>query len=151
MKFSIGSDHRGYELKSKLVSFLKKEGNSVKDFGTGSTESCDYPPIAYKVAESVSKKAADTGILICMTGLGMVMAANKVPGVRAARCDTAEEAKFTRLHNDANVLCLSAKYIKDSPEEIIKIWIETTFEGGRHQKRVDGIKDIEKKTMKGCS
>lgn len=148
MKIAIGSDHRGYELKSKLVLFLKEEGHEVKDFGADSVESCDYPPIAYNVAQAVSSGKAERGILICMTGLGMVMAANKVPGVRAARCDTVEEAKLTREHNDCNVLSIAAKYIKDKPEEIITSWLATPFAGGRHQKRVDQIKEIEEKVKR---
>ena len=145
MKIAIGSDHRGYELKSKLTAALKKEGHEIKDSGTHSAESCDYPPIAYSVADSVSKGESRFGILICMTGLGMVMAANKVKGVRAARCDTAEEAKLTRQHNDSNVLALSSKYVKDDPAGIVKAYLLTDFEGGRHKKRVDQIIDIERK------
>ena len=145
MKIAIGSDHRGYELKLRLIPFLKKEAHEVKDFGTDSTESCDYPPIAYNVARSVSSGESERGVLICMTGFGMVMAANKVPDVRAARCDTVEEARFAREHNDSNIICLSAKYVKDKPEVILKAWISTSFSGGRHQKRVDQIKEIERK------
>jgi len=145
MKIVIGSDHRGVELKAKLVAFLKREGHEVEDVGTKSSESCDYPLIAYEVAKAVSKKEAERGILICMTGLGMVMAANKVPGIRAARCDTVEEAVLTREHNDANVLSISAKYVKDKPEEIVKKWLATKFAGGRHKRRIDQIEEIEEK------
>ena len=145
MKIAIGSDHRGYELKSRLIGFLKKEGHEVRDFGTGSTESCDYPLIGYNAARSVSSGESEKGILICMTGFGMVMVANKVPGIRAARCDTSEEAKLSREHNNSNVLSLSAEYAKDKPEDIIKAWLSASFAGGRHQKRVDQIKDIENK------
>lgn len=150
MKIAVGSDHRGYELKSKIIAFLKEKGHEIRDFGTDSAESCDYPLIAYNAARSVSKGESERGILICMTGLGMVMAANKVPGVRAARCDTAEEAKMSREHNDANVISLSAKYMKDKAEDILAVWLSTAFLGGRHQRRVDQIRDIEKKTMRHC-
>jgi len=145
MKIAIGSDHRGYELKIKLISFLKEKGHEVKDLGTNSQESCDYPMIGYNVAKSVSSGESEKGILICMTGLGMVIVANKVKKVRAVRCDTSEEAKMSREHNDSNILSLAAKYIKDKPKEIVETWLSTAFIGGRHQKRIDQIKDIENK------
>lgn len=148
MKIAIGSDHRGYELKTKIISFLRKKGHKIRDFGTNSDETCDYPPIAYNVARSVSKDGSQRGVLICMTGLGMVMVANKLPSVRAARCDTVEEAKLTRRHNDSNLLVLSARYVKDKPNQILKSWLVTPFEGGRHRRRVRQIKEIEKKIMK---
>ena len=149
MKIAIGSDHRGYELKSKIIPFLKNEGHEVLDVGTNSSESCDYPMIAHDVSQSVSSGKADRGVLICMSGLGMVMAANKVAKIRAAKCDTAEEARLAREHNDPNVLSLSAKFARDKHEEILKAWLKTSFAGGRHQRRVDQISDIENGRIKG--
>ena len=149
MKIAIGADHRGFELKSKLISFLKDEGHTVKDYGTDSAEACDYPIIGYNVAKSVSKGESERGILICMSGIGMSIIANKVPGTRAAMCDTAVDAELSREHNDANVIIISAKYVQDSPKDILKIWLKTEAGGERHKRRVDQIKDIEKKILKG--
>ena len=148
MKIAIGADHRGFELKSKLIPFLKKEGYEVADFGIDSKESCDYPFIGYNVADSVSKKKADRGILICMSGMGMSIVANKVPGVRAAICDTKDDARTSREHNDANVIIISAKYVKDKPEEILKVWFEAGIAEERHKRRIGQIRDIEKKILK---
>ena len=149
MKIAIGADHRGFELKSKLASFLKKEGHEVTDFGTDSTEPCDYPAIGYNVAKAVSGKKADSGILICMSGMGMSIVANKVPGVRAAICDTKEDAKTSKEHNDANVIIISAKQVKDKPEDILKAWFENKINEERHKRRVKQIIDIEQKILKG--
>ena len=149
MKIAIGADHRGFELKSKLIPFLKKEGHEVVDFGTDSTESCDYPAIGYNVAKNVSKNESDRGVLICMSGIGMSIIANKVPGVRAATCDTKEDARLSREHNDANLIIISAKYIKDKPEDILKAWFKAEISEERHKRRVDQIKDIEHKILKG--
>ena len=149
MKIAIGADHRGYELKSKLIPFLKREGHEVVDYGTDSSEPCDYPVIGYNVAKSLAKGGSDRGILICMSGIGMSIVANKVPGVRAAMCDTKENAELSREHNDANVIIISAKYIKDSPEDVLKIWLKTNITEGRHKRRVDQIREIEQKILKG--
>jgi RpiB/LacA/LacB family sugar-phosphate isomerase len=149
MKIAIGADHRGFELKSRLAEFLKKEGHAVLDLGTDSTEPCDYPAIGYNVAKSVSKGASDRGILICMSGIGMSIIANKVPGVRAAMCDTKVDAELSREHNDANVIIISAKYVKDKPEDILRVWFKTEIAEERHKRRVEQIKEIEQKILRG--
>jgi RpiB/LacA/LacB family sugar-phosphate isomerase len=149
MKIAVGADHRGYKLKSKLAAFLKDEGHQVLDMGTDSTEPCDYPPIGYNVAKSVAKKESDRGVLICMSGIGMSIVANKVPGVRAAMCDTAVEAGLSREHNDSNVIIISAKYVKDKPEDILRSWFESSITEERHKRRVSQIIDIENKILKG--
>lgn len=149
MKIAIGADHRGFELKSKLVAFLEKDRHEVMDFGTDSTESCDYPMIGYNVAKSVAKGESDKGVLICMSGMGMSIVANKVPGARAAICDTEADAGLSREHNDTNVIIISAKYVKDNPEDILKAWFKAEISEGRHKKRVGQIKEIETKIIKG--
>ena len=149
MKIAIGADHRGFELKGKLVAFLKKAGYEVMDFGTDSTQSCDYPMIGYNVAKSVSKGESDRGVLICMSGIGMSIVANKVPGARAAICDTKTDAELSREHNDINVIIMSAKYVKDNPEDILKTWFAAEITEGRHKRRVDQIKEIETRIAKG--
>lgn len=149
MKIAIGADHRGFELKARLTQFLKKEGHEVKDVGTLSKEPCDYPVIGYNVAKSVSKGESNMGVLICMTGIGMSIIANKVPGARAALCNTKETAGFSREHNDANVLIIPAKYVQDKPEEILKIWLKKENTEDRHKKRVSQINEIEQKILKG--
>ncbi len=149
MKIAVGADHRGYELKEKLKRFLEAEGHEVADFGADSAESCDYPRIGYDVARSVSKGESERGLLICMSGIGMSIVANKVPGIRAAMCDSAEEAVSSREHNDANVIIISSKYVKDPPEEILKAWFGAYISEGRHKRRVGQIADIEKKILKG--
>jgi len=149
MRIAIGADHRGYELKEKLAAFLKGEGHEVKDCGTHSTESCDYPQIGYAVAKSVSTGESDRGVLICMSGMGMGVIANKVPGVRAAICDTLVDAELSREHNDINVIIISAKYVEDHPEDILKKWLAANITEERHKKRVSQINDIEKKILKG--
>lgn len=149
MKIAIGADHRGFELKSKIMVFLKKEGHDLADFGTDSAASCDYPMIGYKVADAVSKGRCDRGILICMSGMGMSIVANKVPGVRAAICDTEVEARLSREHNDANVIIISNKYIEDKPEEVLRVWLKAEISEERHKRRVDEIRDIERKILGG--
>ena len=143
-KIAIGSDHGGYELKNKIVEFLKEEGYPIKDLGTHSKESCDYPMIGFDVAREVSEGGAQRGILICKTGVGMVIIANKLHGVRAAACYDAELAKSSREHNDCNVIVLAANYtdIKKS-KNILKAWFSAKHEGERHARRVKQIKDIE--------
>lgn len=149
MKIAIGADHRGFELKIRLIAFLKNEGHEVIDFGTHSNEPCDYPHIGYNVAKSLAKDGLDRGVLICMSGIGMSIIANKVPGARAAICDTVIDAGLSREHNDANVLIISAKYIKDAPEDVLRAWINTDIIEERHKKRVEQIKEIEQKILKG--
>jgi ribose 5-phosphate isomerase B len=149
MKITIGSDHAGFELKEKIKKYLDELGYKYKDFGTDSNESVDYPDYALKVAESVSKKEFDRGILICGSGIGMCMTANKIPGIRAALCHNIETAKLSREHNDANVLTFGAKMIdEDTAKDIVKVWLKTEFLGERHLRRINKIKDIEKKYSK---
>lgn len=149
VKIAIGADHRGYELKTRLAVFLKKEGHEIIDFGTDSAEPCDYPVIGYRVARAVSKNEAARGMLICMSGIGMSIIANKVPGARAAICDTRDDAALSREHNDTNVIIISAKYVKDAPEDILKVWLASDIKEERHKKRVAQIMDIEKKILRG--
>ncbi len=140
---AIGSDHAGYVSKEKLKECF--ENNiTYKDFGTESEESCDYPLVAEKLAKSVASGECEKGVLICGSGIGMSIVANKVKGVRAALCGNVELAKLSRMHNDANVLCLGARMTDfEEIKEIIKVFLETPFEGGRHQKRVDQISEVE--------
>ncbi|MGE0268824.1 MAG: ribose 5-phosphate isomerase B [Candidatus Omnitrophota bacterium] len=144
MEIFIGADHRGVEFKSKIKDIIKRLGYTVTDLGTESTESCDYPVIAQKVANAVVRTNDGRGILVCMSGIGQSIAANKVRGILAALCYNAEAAKLSRQHNNANVLVLSAKFVKpDELEEILKVWLSTGFEGGRHERRIKLIRDIE--------
>ncbi len=140
MKISIGSDHAGFKLKEEIRLFLKENGYNVADYGTYSEESVDYPDFALPVAESVSNKEVDYGIVICGTGIGVSIVANKVPEIRAANCCNEEMAKMARLHNDANVLALGARLLSiEEAKSIVKIFLETDFEGGRHIKRIEKI------------
>jgi ribose 5-phosphate isomerase B len=142
-KVAIASDHAGFVYKEKIKNFLRETGYEMEDFGTSSTESVDYPDYAHLVADAVSKEEFNRGILICGTGIGMSITANKHKGIRAAVCESAEAARFTRLHNDANILCLGARITPwDRVEEIIKIFLTTKFEGGRHAKRIQKIQNI---------
>lgn len=143
MRIAIGSDHAGFKAKDELVKILK-ELYDVTDCGTSGEESVDYPDFAAKVAGVVASGKADCGILICGTGIGMCMAANKIHGVRAAVCHDEETAKLSRQHNDANVLCMGSRIL--SIEQIIniaKVWLGTDFEGGRHSERVKKIMSLE--------
>ena len=140
MKIAIGADHGGFKLKQGLVKFLKKKGHSVKDFGTFSEESCDYPVYGYKVARAVGRARFSKGILICTTGIGMSMVANKVKGARAALCDRVDIARLSREHNDANVLVLASKVTSLSKaKRIADVWLSTRALGGRHRRRVRQI------------
>ncbi|MDR3748959.1 MAG: ribose 5-phosphate isomerase B [Acidobacteriota bacterium] len=145
MKIALGADHAGFELKEAIKQKLAAQGVTVEDRGTDSTMSCDYPDFARKVAEEVAAHGADLGILVCSTGIGMSIAANKVPGIRAAKVDTEFEAARSREHNDANVLALGASVI-DQPTafKIIDKWLATQFAGGRHERRVEKIAAIER-------
>lgn len=144
MKVAIGSDHRGYLLKEQIKSAFSPQNIEFKDFGAKSREPCDYPEYAFGVAEAVARGEADRGILICGTGNGMLIAANKVKGVRAAIAFSPEMARLSRLHNDANVLALAADHIDPQlVPKIVKVWLETPFEGGRHQRRLDKIRAYE--------
>jgi ribose 5-phosphate isomerase B len=145
MKIAIGADHAGFSLKEQLRQKLAEEGYDVVDFGTGSPESCDYPDFAQSVGRDVALGRSDRGILVCFTGIGMAMAANKVDGVRAAPGQNDDEVKFTREHNDANVLTLGAKYMDaQRAMQLIDIFLKTEFAGGRHARRVAKIAQLEK-------
>ncbi|MBQ6934799.1 MAG: ribose 5-phosphate isomerase B [Clostridia bacterium] len=145
MKIAIGSDHGGFELKGKLIAHLKENGYEVEDCGTYEPKSCNYPEIAKKVADKVVAGEVDKGILCCGTGIGMSIAANKVKGVRAAVVSDAFSTKYTRLHNDTNILCLGERVIGPGlAAMLVDIFLTTEFEGGRHQVRVDMITDLEK-------
>src|SRR5579859_1696876 len=149
MKISLGADHAGFELKEKIKKLLQQQGLEVSDQGTLSSESVDYPDYARKVGEQVANHSADLGILVCGSGIGMAIAANKIPGVRAANVSSEYEAQLSREHNDANVLALGARLISDQNAfEIVQKWLETTFAGGRHQRRVEKITQIEREEMK---
>ncbi len=145
MKLAIGADHGGYVLKNEIVAFLSKIANiEVVDYGTSGPEPVDYPDYGRKVSEAVSSGAADRGILICGTGIGMSIVANRYPKVRAALCHDNFTARMSRLHNDANVLAMGERVIgRGVALDIVKTWIETEFEGSRHQRRLDKIRDIE--------
>lgn len=135
---AVASDHAGYELKEKIKAYLIDNGFAIEDFGTNSTESCDYPVFAKKLCQAVQSGKCEKGILVCGTGIGMSMVANKQKGIRAAACSDYFSAKFTRMHNDANVLCLGARVIGEGLAcELVDVFIKTDFEGGKHQRRID--------------
>jgi ribose 5-phosphate isomerase B len=137
MKVAFGADHRGFGLKEELKRWLAARGHKVIDFGPESADRVDYPDYAFKVADAVSRRQADRGILICSTGIGMSIAANKVRGVRAALADSLRLARLSREHNDANVLCLGADFVSAAEaRRIIGVWLRTEFAGGRHARRV---------------
>jgi len=145
MKIAIAADHAGYEEKEKLKSKLDEIGVEYADLGTDSTESVDYPDFAKKVGEAVASGQYEQGILVCGSGTGMAIAANKVPGVRAAVAWNADIARLAREHNDANVLSLAARFISDDEQrKILNAWFGAKFEGGRHERRVEKIEQIEK-------
>jgi ribose 5-phosphate isomerase B len=149
MRIALGSDHAGYELKKSLTVLARRLGAEAKDFGTDSPDSCDYTDFAAVVAKAVSDGSFDFGVLVCGSGIGMSIAANKFPRVRAAMACSVEHARLARLHNDANILCLGARFIDDkTAAECLKIFLETKFEGGRHEKRVAKINDLEKELSK---
>ncbi len=144
MKIALGADHAGYELKNKLKVWLHQQGHQPLDEGTNAPDSVDYPDFARKVADDVVTRRADLGILVCGTGIGMSMSANKVPGIRAANVHSEFEAQMAREHNDANILTLGARVLNaDEAQRIVHKWIHTQFAGGRHQTRVDKIMAIE--------
>jgi len=145
MRIAIGCDHRGLNLKQSVIKLITEAGHSYEDFGCYTTDPVDYPDIAQKVGGAVAKGDFERGILICNNGIGMSMAANKVKGIRAALCYTAFNARRTRQHNDANILCLGAgeEQVQEPVSEIVNAFLTTEFEGGRHQRRVDKIKAME--------
>ena len=144
MKVAIAADHAGFALKEKLRARLAAEGHDVLDFGPGSDESCDYPDFAQPVARQVSEGRSDRGILVCSTGIGMAMAANKIAGVRAAPASSENEVRLTREHNDANVLTLGARYLDEGRAlAMVHLFFQTEFAGGRHARRVAKIARLE--------
>ena len=146
-KIAIGADHGGYTLKGHLQKYLNSQGYETLDFGTDSSEPCDYPTFAYRVAKAVSSGKAEKGVLICKSGNGMAMVANKLPNVRAAICFDKDVAALSRQHNDANILVLGSEHLFDDPELIVKSWLTSKFEGGRHLRRVRQIGAVEKKNF----
>ena len=144
MKIAIGCDHAGYRLKGEVLVLVENLGHQAVDFGTDSEVSVDYPDFAAKVARAVSQRNADLGILVCGTGLGMAIAANKVRGVRAVTCGDTFSARASREHNNANVLCLGARVTGGGLAlDIVRTWLEAEFQGGRHERRVSKIMDLE--------
>lgn len=149
MKIAVACDHGGLVLKNVLLRYLAQNGYDMVDFGTDCTDSCDYPDFALPAAEAVASGECERGILVCSTGIGISIAANKVPGIRCAHCHDTYSAKYTRLHNDANMLAFGQKIIGEGLMlEIVETFLNTPFEGGRHQRRVDKISAIESKYSK---
>ncbi len=146
MRIALGSDHGGYELKEYVKKYLDNKGIEYTDYGTNSSESVDYPEFGQKVAEVVKEGKCDRGIVCCGTGIGISISANKVPGIRCALCSDCYSARMSREHNNANVLALGARVIgRDVALEIVDIWLKTEFQGGRHEKRLNKILEIENK------
>ena len=147
--FAIGSDHGGYKLKEEIKKYLDEKEIKYVDCGSFSEERVDYPDIAKTVAEKVQKKECENGILICRSGIGMSIVANKFKGIRCAKCNNEQEAKFAKMHNNSNVLALGADYITENEAIcILRTWLATEFEGGRHQERINIIERIENENMK---
>ena len=146
---AIGSDHGGYKLKEEIKRYLEEKEIEYTDCGTFDEESVDYPEIAQAVSSEVQDGHAEKGIIICRSGIGMSIVANKFKGIRCAKCNDEQEAKFSRMHNNANVLALGADYMETSKAiRIVRTWIATEFEGGRHENRVKMIDEIENENMK---
>jgi len=145
MRIGIGADHAGYALKEQIKSMLPELGAEVVDYGTGAETSVDYPEFGFAVAEAVTAAHCDRGLLICKSGIGMSIVANKVLGIRAGLCYDAEAARLCRAHNDCNVLVLGAAWVDaGQAREIIRVWLETAFEGGRHLRRLEKIMNFER-------
>jgi len=146
LRIFIGADHRGYRLKNKVSEYLTEQGFRVIDVGTHRKDTnCDYPQFSYQVAKGVAENKGASGILVCLTGIGHSIAANKVPGVRAALCYNKQAAVLSRSHNDANVLIVGSKFVSQKKiMEIVRVWLKTSFEGGRHVRRLRQIQKIEK-------
>lgn len=144
MRIAVGTDHRGYPIRARLIDLLQRLGHEVEDLGTFTGEAVDYPDIAARVARKVSRSEVDRGILICGTGLGMCITANKFPGVRAAPCHDDLTAEMSRRHNDSNILCLSGDLLGERLiDRMVELWLSAPFEGGRHARRVNKITDLE--------
>jgi len=143
VKIAIGADHAGYILKEAIKEFLGKKEIEYKDFGTFKLDSVDYPEYSYKVSQAVATHEADLGILVCGTGIGMSITANKIKGIRAALVYNEETASLSRLHNDANVLCLGGRMLEEEQAlQLVDIWLNTSFEGGRHETRINLISKL---------
>ncbi|MGE0756269.1 MAG: ribose 5-phosphate isomerase B [Pirellulaceae bacterium] len=148
MRIAIGSDHRGFNVKARLIEGLRQDGHEIADEGTHNGDTCDYPDVACIVSRKVSAGEADRGILICGTGIGMQITANKFRGVRAAVCHDEIEAEMSRRHNDTNVLCLSGNLVGERRvDSLVKKWLATEFEGGRHARRIEKIQHIERSNL----
>jgi ribose 5-phosphate isomerase B len=144
MRIAVGSDHRGIQMRERVLSLLKTMGQEPIDVGTRENDDVDYPDVAVKVAEKVSRGEVERGVLICATGLGMCIVANKFPGVRAAPCHDEVSVEIARRHNDLNVLCLSGEIMAEcSVDRLVEIWLNTAFDGGRHARRVQKIHSFE--------
>lgn len=150
MKIAVACDHGGLNLKNTLIAYLEKNGHEVKNFGTDTFDSCDYPDYAVLAAEAVASGECERGIVVCSSGIGVSIVANKVPGVRCAHCHDTYCAKYTRLHNDANMIAFGEKVVGPGlMEEIVNLFLTTEFEGGeRHNRRIDKITKIEEKYNK---
>ncbi|WP_122643745.1 ribose 5-phosphate isomerase B [Luxibacter massiliensis] len=151
MKIGIGNDHSALEMKAEIIEYLEQRGHEVIDYGTNSSESCDYPHYGEIVGRAVADKKVDQGILICGTGLGISLAANKVKGVRAAVCSEPFTARMARMHNNCNILAFGSRVIGvELAKMIVEVWLDTEFElGGRHQRRVDMLDAIEERWNQG--
>lgn len=148
MRVAVGADHRGFEVRQQVIAVLQRLGHEVVDLGTFSAEAVDYPDVAAEVARQVVEGKVERGILICGTGVGMCIAANKFAGIRAAPCHDDITARMSRSHNDANVLCLSADMLgKRLIERMVEIWLDTPFESGRHARRLEKIAAIERQVQ----
>ena len=144
MKISLASDHGGLELKNKIADYLVSLGHETCDFGTYTTDSCDYPDFAHKAAAAVADGECDRGVVVCTTGIGVSIVANRHKGVRCALCSNTDQAKFTRLHNDANMIAFGQKYTTfDMAKLMLDVFLTTDYEGGRHARRVAKIENVE--------
>jgi ribose 5-phosphate isomerase B len=144
MKLAIGSDHAGYEMKEEIKKYLEEKGYEVKDYGTNSTESCDYPEFGEKVGRAVASGECEEGVLVCGTGIGISLAANKVKGIRAAVCSEPVSARLAKQHNNANIIAFGARIVgMEEAKGIVDAFLSAEFLGGRHEKRVNMISDIE--------
>lgn len=148
-KVAIAADHRGVYMKKMLTDYLRGQGYEVSDLGVDTEAASDYPDVAFPLSEQVASGRFDRGILVCMSGTGMAICANKVAGIRAAVCETEDQAVLSRGHNDANVLIMGAKYVtSDEACRIAGLWLKAPFEGGRHETRVNKITEFEKRKKK---
>ena len=149
MKIGIGNDHAGVEMKQEIKTYLESKGHEVINFGTDTSDSCDYPVYGQKVAEAVASGQVEEGVLICGTGIGISLAANKVPGIRAAVCSEPVSARLAKQHNDANIIAFGARIVGlEEAKAIVDAFFDAEFEGGRHQRRIDLITAVEEKYNK---